>query len=113
MLPRPFRLLRREDVRSVYEYGRRIGSPNLVLLTRGNKIGSPRVAVHVGRRYGTAVQRNLVKRRIREVVQKELNRMAGMDYIFLPRLPLKTFDAAMLKAFVYRLLEEAGGLKKE
>lgn len=68
--PRRFRLLRHSDFERVYKSGRRHFAPHMTVfyLPRA-KGGGTRVGFTVGRVLGGAVDRNRIKRRLREAVR--------------------------------------------
>jgi len=75
--PHSAHLLRHADFERVYKQGRKHFSPSLTVFylkrqTEGEKQsrkGGPRVGFTVGRAFGGAVQRNRLKRRLREAVR--------------------------------------------
>lgn len=42
-----------------------------------------RFALSIGRKYGIAVLRNKMKRRVREIIKKNINLIKNMDYVFV------------------------------
>ena len=73
--PRSQRLLRRAEFVRVQQQGRRVHLAHFVLLvlrarTPGMRLGVTRLGVTVGKRVGGAVQRNRVKRLVREVFRR-------------------------------------------
>ncbi|HET8938456.1 MAG TPA: ribonuclease P protein component [Polyangiales bacterium] len=70
--PRTDRLLRRSEFMRVQQQGRRVHTAHFVMLVVRAGRGVTRLGVTVGRRVGGAVQRNRVKRLVREVFR--LNR---------------------------------------
>jgi ribonuclease P protein component len=110
--PRSARLLRRADFERVYKQGRRHFSASITVFYwsrqaegPGGKSLSPsglRVGFTVGRALGGAVQRNRIKRRLREAVR--LSRPAtgvDADVVINPKKSLLTIDfEALLKEVV-------------
>jgi ribonuclease P protein component len=70
--PRADRLLRRSEFMRVQQQGRRVHMTHFVLLVLRGASSATRLGVTVGRRVGGSVQRNRVKRLVREVFR--LNR---------------------------------------
>lgn len=70
LFPRSSRLLRHADFERVYKQGRRQFSPSMTVFYLGRAEGQGlRVGFTVGRALGGAVQRNRMKRRLREAVR--------------------------------------------
>jgi ribonuclease P protein component len=102
--PRTLRLLKHADFERVYKQGRRHFSPSMtVFYCRRNTAAetSPafRIGFTVGRALGGAVQRNRMKRRLREAVRMarpaNLALAASVDVVINPKKSVLTanFDA--------------------
>ncbi len=112
--PRGARLLRHADFERVYKQGRRHFSASMtvfylqrpeVQLGKGKSPGAPglRVGFTVGRALGGAVQRNRMKRRLREAVR--LTRRAeglSVDVVINPKKSLLTTEFAIVMDEVSR-----------
>ena len=71
-LPRECRLTRTSELRRVQETGKRRRSAHLDVLWADNQAGHPRVGLIVPKFQSTAVARNRLRRRLREVWRREL-----------------------------------------
>jgi ribonuclease P protein component len=84
---RQFRVTRRNDVRRLFERGRRAGDRVLTLYGIRNGLAQARLGVAVSARHGGAVRRNRIKRLCREAFRLIRCRLpAGWDYMILPRV---------------------------
>lgn len=110
------RLSRSEDFARVYRAGRSVANKYLVLYyfdrseaaPPGEEAG-PRVGFSVSKRLGTAVDRNRVKRVLREVFRANDQSFKGnMDFVLIARAPIvelletegtKAVEAKMLEVF--------------
>jgi ribonuclease P protein component len=113
--PRRERLLRHADFERVYKQGRRHFSATMTVfyLLRPEKVRSPggkaavapglRIGFTVGRALGGAVQRNRMKRRLREAVRLT-SKPTGMsaDVVINPKKSLLTTDFAAVTNEVKR-----------
>jgi ribonuclease P protein component len=89
-LPSGSRVRLHGEVRRVLERGRTSASGPVVVYAygRGDPL-PPRFALVVGRRWGGAVERNLVRRRLREAFRIERAGLpAGFDFALTPRAPV-------------------------
>lgn len=91
MLKQENRLRRRQDFRRVYKSGKSLKNPAFVLCYRPSySKGGLRIGFSVSKRMGKAVERNLVKRRLREACRLEIDKfIKGYDYILVARLAAK------------------------
>ncbi|RMG16298.1 MAG: ribonuclease P protein component [Deltaproteobacteria bacterium] len=86
-LPRSARLRRRREFVEVQRYGRSVRTRVLVLLVATNELGRRRLGVTVSRRVSRrAVDRNRIKRRLREIFRRERGVLPdGVDVVLVAR----------------------------
>jgi ribonuclease P protein component len=110
------RLSRSRDFDAVHRRGRSVSSRYLVLYwLPQEEPADPRVGFAVPRAAGGAVERNRIKRRLREVWDDRLDRVApGHDYVLIvrPGLPEAAEENgfAWLSERVDELLEQTGAV---
>jgi len=101
---RSARLLRHSDFERVYKHGRRHFASRLTVsyLARPDA-GSARIGFTVGKALGGAVQRNRMKRRLREAVRLHLAELqAAVDIVVNPKKSVLTADFADLASELSR-----------
>jgi ribonuclease P protein component len=105
--PRSVRLLRHADFERVYKQGRRhFASHMTVFYLRRAEGDSLRVGFTVGRVLGGAVQRNRMKRRLREAVRLQgLTTNIPVDVVINPKKSLLTVEFGTIKSEVVRAFE--------
>lgn len=79
--PRTDRLVSRRQFTTVYDNGRRVRGSAVTVFGLANREGHSRVGFTVTRKLGNAVQRNRIKRMLREIYR--LNRLSGCGSIDL------------------------------
>ena len=115
MIKRRSRLSRSQDFDRVYRSGRSVANRYLVLYyfarsaplsTEGGPIRS-RVGFSVSRRLGSAVERNRLKRALREAFRlNELRIKDNADFVLIARAPLpELLDRGGLAALEEKMLE--------
>jgi ribonuclease P protein component len=105
--PRSVRLLRHADFERVYKQGRRhFASHMTVFYLRRAQDDSLRVGFTVGRALGGAVQRNRMKRRLREAVRLQgLTTSIPVDVVINPKKSLLTVEFETIQSEVVRAFE--------
>ena len=84
--PRSCRLKTRRQYVAVYEKGRRMASTSLVLFGLPNTQDQCRLGITVTRKVGGAVQRNRIRRIVREIFRRHRTRLAPpLDLVVNPR----------------------------
>lgn len=85
-LPRHARLRRRGEFLAVQREGRSYRAKHVVAVARRNGLEQTRLGVTVSRRVGKAVERNRVKRRLREIFRHHQEVLPpGLDVVLIAR----------------------------
>ena len=105
------RLKKRYEFRQVQLSGRRIHTPHFLIVVQPNALSTTRLGITVTKKVGSAVQRNRIKRVVREVFRR--NRAlfpASHDVVFIAKRGSQGIDFATLLNEVQRA---AGKLRPE
>lgn len=110
MIERRIRLRRSADVKRVYDEGKSWAHPLLVLIVRPNELGFSRVGVTASRKVGGAVERNRVKRLLREAARRLYPEFEtrGWDVMLIARPRLVEVNEAEVERALLSLLDRAG-----
>jgi ribonuclease P protein component len=92
---------------NVYEHGKTWVNRHLVVKTVSTQASITRYGFSVSKRVGKAVVRNLVKRRLREIVRKE-SLKPGWDLVIIARPPSARLAYPELQSSLIKLLKKAG-----
>lgn len=104
--PRAARLLKHADFERVYKQGSRHFSSHMTVFYLRQAEGGARTGFTVGRALGGAVQRNRIKRRMREAVRQRRSILKGpVDVVINPKKSVLKVEFPMLLEEVTRAFE--------
>jgi ribonuclease P protein component len=104
--PREARLVRRGDFDAVYRAGKRRSGSHFTVFFRANQQPLSRFGFSIKREVGSAVARNRIRRRAREIVRcHRLEIPAGWDIVIHPKSSVARAPFAALTAELLRLLQ--------
>ena len=93
------RLLTAAQFDAAFKHGRRLSAGPLAAVVAANSHGHPRIGFAVGKKFAKrAVQRNRVKRRLREQFRLAQHGLQAVDVVILLRAPLPHAEAAEVQA---------------
>jgi ribonuclease P protein component len=105
---RSFRLTSTTDYKRVRRFGWSFAHPLLVLVVLKNDLDKSRFAVTASRAVGKAVQRNRVKRLLREAVRPLVASITpGWDVILIARKPVVDTDLLAIQSALVQLLQRS------
>lgn len=78
------RLIKQRDFKNVFENGKRIRQSNLTFIILKNQLNMPRLGISVSKKYGNAVKRNRIKRKLREAFRLSQHDLQNYDIICIP-----------------------------
>jgi ribonuclease P protein component len=83
--PKALRLRRRPQFLTVQRDGVRRHTPHLVVIRREGETGAPRLGITVSARVGNSVERNRIKRLLREVFRHRRADLAPFDLVVIAK----------------------------
>ena len=107
-------LKKNSDFRRLYAKGKSTVNPYMVLYCRRNRTGQTRLGYTVSVKLGHAVRRNRIRRRLREMVRLNAERMlSGWDLVLVARARACDAPFQKLQEAYLSSCEKLGLLKKE
>lgn len=107
-MKRHYRLRRNSDFLQVRRFGKTYASPLMVLAFVRNELEHSRFGFVVSKRLGKAVQRNKIKRRMREAARLLIpNVKSGFDLVFIARRPIAQAAYGEIEQTIEHLLRKA------
>jgi ribonuclease P protein component len=106
-LPAQTRLRRKSQFEAVYACGRRLGDGYFSVVVGSNDIGRPRLGLAVATKTaGNSVERNRIRRVIRESFRLSQNEIPAVDLIVSARVRVKGASNAELRASLAALWDK-------
>lgn len=95
--PKVNRVVDKRDYARVFNEAERVVAPCLVLLYCNNSLSYCRLGLAISKKHAAkAVERNWIKRRIREFFRHRKTRCTGLDIIFVSRPAIRGVDSQAL-----------------
>jgi ribonuclease P protein component len=108
VLPETNRLRSKRDFKLTYKRGRSFVHPMLVLYVRPNREDACRIGFSISKKLGGSVERNRIKRRLREVFRANVMKLKpGFDVILVGRSRLKEAAFQAINDSVVEMLDRA------
>ncbi len=108
------RLRKNEDFKKVYKYGKNYYNRNLIMYVMKNELENTRIGFTVSKKVGNSVVRNRVKRRIKEIVRRNLrNIKEGYDIILIPKKNVSEINHKELENAIFHIFKLANVLKNQ
>lgn len=108
--PKSVRLRRRADFRRVQSQGRRIPTPHFLLIYLPRPHQGPKLGITVTKKVGTAVQRNRVKRLVREVFRQHRPQFPdGCELVVIARRGAPTLGYEQVRDELLRAADRLRG----
>ena len=107
-MKRRFSVREARRFQEIRQRGRSYTNELVVTCVLANQLDYSRFGFAVSSRIGPAVIRNRIKRRLREAVRLQMDRIPpGWDIIFIARRPIRNADYHQMEAACARLLRRA------
>ena len=101
-----FKIKKTDEFSSVFNFRKRINGVALTLHYMPNQLGHARLGVVVGKKTAKrAVQRNYMKRVLRELFRQQQSVLAGVDILARPQKAFTRPEYAMIRDEFLQLLE--------
>lgn len=100
--------------RKLYARGKHVSGPHLAVYAKKNRSVQSRFGITVGAKVGKAVQRNRVRRRLREAYRiHERQMIPGWDIVVVARMRAVSAPYAELERELLGLLQKIGVKRRE
>ena len=102
------------DFRKVYKHGKSFANRNLVMYMLDNKSDYTRVGISVSKKVGNAINRNKIRRRIKEAYRLNIdeNVKNGYDIIFIARVSCNEAEYKDIDKAINHLVKKSNLINK-
>ena len=104
-MDRKYRLRNNREFKTVYSKGKNFWNRNLILYKKKNELEESRLGITITKKFGNAVTRNRVRRRISEIYRLNLYRIKkGYDLVIIPKKNVIDLSNKDLKSALEHIL---------
>ena len=114
ILRREYSLRRNKEFRYVYKRGKSVSDRNLILIYVKTKTPHLKVGFSVSKKLGNSVERNKIKRRMKEAFFSMLDGVSPKSLlVFVPRDNMRQADYHTIEKSMHKLLDRADLMEKQ
>lgn len=106
MLRRFNRLKKKKEFSFVYRRGKSYHSKYLSLYVSSTRLKNLKIGFSISNKVGNSVVRHKLKRRLSEILLKEISNLPLNNYVFVAKVGCETLDFEKLKVQTMNLLEK-------
>ncbi|NCB48140.1 MAG: ribonuclease P protein component [Clostridia bacterium] len=106
MLKKFNKLKKKKEFSYVYHRGKSYYSKYLSLYVSSTKLKNVKIGFSISNKVGNSVVRHKLKRRLSEILLKEISNLPLNNYVFVAKIGCETLDFDKLKIQVQNLLEK-------
>lgn len=99
-----YRLKKNEDIAQIVRGRKKVSSPCFTLYYQKNNLKNNLYAISVGKKYGSAVERNYIKRVVREIMRPILDVLPNVSVVIVVKEASKTLKFLQLKEELTELI---------
>lgn len=112
-MDKKYRLRNNREFKTVYNKGKNFWNRNLILYKKKNDLKETRLGITITKKFGNAVIRNRVRRRINEIYRLNLYRIKdGYDLVIIPKKNVIDISHEELKSALEHILKISRMLKE-
>jgi ribonuclease P protein component len=99
-----YRIKKNEEIKALIDKRTTVGNQHFTVYYQRTSVDSFRFAVSVNKKWGTAPERNKMKRRIRDVVSRSKDQLHHIDFLIVTKATTKGIGFEKIKESLSSLL---------
>lgn len=113
-MKKEYRIKKNDEIAAVAMNKSSVGNKHFIIYKKTNhEMEHFRYAVSVGKKFGSAVKRNQMKRRLRAIISEQSNRLTNKDILLVAKPTSNQLEYIEIKKQILYLLEKAKLYKEE
>lgn len=101
-----YRLKKKIEIDSIFLKKHSVGNSCFSIFYASNNLEHFRFALSIGRKYGNAVSRNLIKRRLRAIIQINKDLIKAVDFVIVIKKDANKLDFKKIKQDIEYFLKK-------
>ncbi|MGI6787381.1 MAG: ribonuclease P protein component [Acholeplasmataceae bacterium] len=106
-MQKKYRIKKTSEIDAIFNKKIRINGKYFNIFYQLSDVGVFRFAISIGKKYGNAVKRNLMKRRIREIIRESKDEIKAFDFVIAVKPNSNELDFETIKLEILKLLKKA------
>ncbi len=106
-MQKKFRIKKTSEIDAIFNQKKRVNGKYFNIFYQLSENDSFRFAISIGKKYGNAVKRNLMKRRIREIIRKSKDVIKPFDFVVVVKPNSNDLDFETINLEILKLLSKA------
>ena len=107
IISKEYHIKKNEEIEKIIKHKHSVGNKYFAIYTNKNDETSHyRFALSIGKKYGIAVERNKMKRRIREIIKNNSNLINNLDYVFVIKPASNILEYKQIEENIIYLLKK-------
>lgn len=102
-----YRIKKTNEIDALFKTKTRVSSKYFNIFYQPSKQNNFRFAISIGKKYGNSVQRNLMKRRLREIIKSNQESIGIIDFVITVKPNSIDLDFTQIKADIEKLLKKS------
>lgn len=107
IISKEYHIKKNQEIEKIIKNRHSVGNKYFAIYTyKNNEASHYRFALSIGKKYGIAVERNKMKRRIREIIKNHNELLINVDYVFVIKPASNILEYKQIEENIIYLLKK-------